>query len=267
MSVKILTTGSSGNCVLLHGRILIDAGITRKKFNTFQIDESTIDMVIISHKHKDHANLPFIRYLISQEIQTYLPAEMIGILMNEGKLDIQDYMNRGLVKVIQSEMSIITKDIEITPYPQRHGDIINYAFVLESPGHRMLYSTDLDTLESTEVGLGITSLGHFNTILLEGNYDETWLRDYIQYMVGLVNTQTDPRTMTDEQLDAWVKRHYSQLPQDIARNAFRAIQNRRHLSKQQARAYAATHLLPGGTYYEIHRSSQFYTRPDDWYQE
>ena len=114
------------------------------------------------------------------------------------------------------------------------------------------------------MGEGLMHLGMFDIIMLEGNYDEPYLRAYIEHMISIAPEATNPDEMDNNELEQWVKRNYRFLPDDIARNAFRAIQNHRHLSKQQARAYASTHLKPGGIYYEIHRSSTFYEEPVGW---
>ena len=138
---------------------------------------------------------------------------------------------------------------------------------VEDNEQRLLYSTDLDSLEPSDKGEGLIHLGMFDTILLEGNYDETYLRSYIEYMISIAPEAENPGIMDNNELEQWVKRNYRMLPDEVARNAFRAIQNHRHLSKQQARAYAATHLKPGGSYYEIHRSSTFYEEPVGWKEE
>ena len=264
MNVRILATGSSGNCVLLDDEILIDAGITAKKFKTFNVTPKTL---FITHKHNDHMQLPLVRKLLKEGVKSYFPTDVIAEIAKENKINIQDYINSGQVVVISTDESYTVGDVVITPYPQKHHDIINYAFVVEKGNDRLLYSTDLDTVEPTDVGVGLLHLGMFDTILLEGNYDESYLRDYIEYMISLVPDTEDPSKSSDDDLEKWVKANYRSLPDDIARNAFRAIQNHRHLSKQQARAYASTHLKPNGTYYEIHRSKTFYEEPAGWREE
>ena len=68
---------------------------------------------------------------------------------------------------------------------------------------------------------------------------------------------------TDD-LSKWVRSHYAQLPKEVSAPLFRAVQNMRHLSKQEARKYAKRKLKPGGVYYEVHRSSLFYSEPSQW---
>ena len=265
MTVKILATGSSGNCVLIDGKVLIDAGITIKLLTAYGVKPEDLDALIITHKHGDHMSTPLVRYLLSAGVKAFLSTGVIAELAKEGQIKITELVDVGQVTPITEDKVFQAGDIQIQAYPQKHHDLVNYAFVLTKGQDRLLYATDLDTLEPSETGVGLLHLGQFDTLLLEGNYDEPYLRAYIEYMVSLVPEAEDPTKASDEDLEAWVKTHYRSLPDQIARNAFRAIQNHRHLSKQQARAYAKTHLKPGGVYYEIHRSGQFYEEPDeDW---
>ena len=57
---------------------------------------------------------------------------------------------------------------------------------------------------------------------------------------------TDASTLTDEELRQWANHNYESLTKEYRRGLYRALQNRRHLSKQQARAYVKRHLKPGG---------------------
>lgn len=206
----------------------------------------------------------FLRYLITEGVSAWLPGDTIGELIAEEKLDVVPFLASGQIRKIEAEQPYMLSDITLTPYPQKHHDLVNYAFVLEKKQERLLYSTDLDTVEASAIGVGLLHLGQFDTILLEGNYDEPYLREYIEYMVSMVPEAEDPTKQSDLDLENWVKANYRSLPDEVARNAFRAIQNHRHLSKQQARAYVRKHLKPGGHYYELHRSSQFYEKPEGW---
>lgn len=267
MKVQILATGSSGNCVLIDDKILIDAGITTKAFNAYGINPETLSGFIITHKHTDHMKFPLVRALLKAGVKAWLPSAAIAALIEEGRIEVEPLLASRQIIPINPNTSYQMGDIHITAYPQKHHDIVNYAFVLEKENDRLLYCTDLDTVEPTDVGVGLLHLGQFDTILLEGNYDESYLRSYIEYMISLVPDAEDPRKSSDSDLEKWVKANYRHLPDEIARNAFRAIQNHRHLSKQQARAYATNHLKPNGIYYEIHRSKTFYEEPVGWREE
>lgn len=265
MNVRILATGSSGNCSVIDNKIVIDLGMTIKAYQSYNLND--IEAVVITHPHGDHMKLPLVRHLLKDGMKMYLPALVISAIVSEGKVDVNSLIAQGQIVVMESQQTFQIGDLSITPHPQKHHDIVNYALVVEQGDKRLLYATDLDTIEPSDMGVGLLDLGTFDVIMLEGNYDEVYLREYIEYMVSLVPSESSPDLLTDGELESWVRANYRHLPQDISRNAFRAIQNHRHLSKQQARAYATTHLRPGGTYYEMHRSSMFYQAPEDWYQE
>ncbi len=272
IDVRILATGSSGNCVLLDGGILIDAGISFKHFSEFDIPLEQICVCVITHKHGDHMNKPFVRKLLTSGKTVVMSKDSAADLAAEGKINVEEYVASGNIMFLNPEDMYkfdvekegVKKTLIMNNYPQKHHDIVNYALTFEDGEQRLLYSTDLDSLEPTDVGVGLMHLGRFDIILLEGNYDEPYLRSYIEYMISIAPEAENPGEMDNNELEQWVKRNYKLLPDEVARNAFRAIQNHRHLSKQQARAYAATHLKPGGSYYEIHRSSTFYEEPVGW---
>lgn len=265
MDVQILATGSGGNAVVIDDMFLIDAGITIKTYKSHELEG--IEAFAITHAHGDHMQKPLVRYLLRQGLHAHLPADVIAALIEEDMVDITPLINSGQIIPMAPEKEFEIGGITITPKAQKHHDVTNHALVLENGKHRLLYATDLDTVEPTDIGVGLLDLGMFDTIMLEGNYDEVYLREYIEYIISLVPKEERPSDFTNDELDAWVRTHYRNLPRDVAQNAFRAIQNRRHLSKQQARAYAKTRLNEGGKYYEIHRSSMFYQKPDDWYFE
>lgn len=259
ITYQILTTGSKGNAILIDN-ILIDAGLTTKKLKTL-VSFDDIEHVFVSHKHSDHFDKPLIRAFITNGTQVYLPEGVREKLEEEGKLDWREYDN---VHAIPDNCEFECGDYHVTAVPQKHWDIVNYAYVLTKGDERYLYSTDLDTLEPSDLGEGLYGLGKFDIIFLEGNYDEEWLREYIVSGVSLLDDGFDFETLTSDELNKWVRKNYPLIPRDMAGSLFRAVQNMRHLSKQQARAYMRDHLKPGGKYYEIHRSSMFYERPSDW---
>ena len=259
ITYQILTTGSKGNAILIDN-ILIDAGLTTKKLKTL-VSFDDIEHVFVSHKHSDHFDKPLIRSFITNGTQVYLPEGVREKLEEEGKLDWREYDN---VHAIPDNCEFECGDYHVTAVPQKHWDIVNYAYVLTKGDERYLYSTDLDTLEPSDLGEGLYGLGKFDIIFLEGNYDEEWLREYIVSGVSLLDDGFDFETLTSDELNKWVRKNYPLIPRDMAGGLFRAVQNMRHLSKQQARAYVRDHLKPGGKYYEIHRSSMFYERPSDW---
>lgn len=275
--LRIIASGSSGNCVRV-GSILIDFGIPKKAFLAAGEDPTAITDLFISHRHSDHFNPASIAWAFQQGWRVHLPQDALDLFLSERGTKFNREMFETQIDVTRSRIGqpqmntpldgYTVGDIYVELIPQKHDDVTSYAFVLThtegDKTYRMLYSTDLDTLEPTDVGEGLYHLGMFDVIVLEGNYDETWLREYIETIVETIDPTTDASTLTDDELRQWANRNYESLTKEYRRGLYRALQNRRHLSKQQARAYVKRHLKPGGTYYEVHRSGQFYEKPWDW---
>ena len=206
--VQILATGSSGNCVLLDNDILIDAGITHKHFCEFGIPINTIKRCIITHRHGDHMNKPFVRKLLTAGIPILMSEDAAADLQLEGKIDVEEQIRLGNIAFLEKGKSYaLPGSLTLHPHPQSHHDIVNYALVIERDGERLLYSTDLDSLEPTDKGEGLLHLGTFDTILLEGNYDEPYLRAYIEYMVSIAPQAENPGEMNNLELELWVKQN------------------------------------------------------------
>lgn len=264
--VNILSTGSQGNCIIIDNIIMLDAGITKSRVESeFHINIEKLEMVFVSHKHSDHKSIPLIKYMIESGTAVHIPLAVKEELYEKGMIDIDNKKNIHLHSNTQFSYNFQDIDYTFTLIPQKHHDIINYAIVIEKGGERLLYVTDLDTVNPTDVSPGLTHLGKFDVIIMEGNYDELWLREYITDSIEAIVGEDDPENlMNDEELGRWVSRHYKELPKDMASNLYRAKQNMRHLSKQQARAYVSNHLRKDGRYYEVHRSSMYYEKPTEW---
>lgn len=287
--INIISTGSQGNCVVVDDIIMLDAGITRKKIEDSGYNLDNLKMLFVSHKHSDHANMPMIRYAIAKhhydkersnvlvhDIEVHIPEDVYIKLKEQEenrKVEPMDLTYKPANVFTHAKGQVFERDFngvhyKISLHPQKHHDIINYGFVIEKTEDnktiRMLYVTDLDTVEPTNVGPGLTSLGMFDTIVMEGNYDEIWLREYITQTMDVLDPNRQAELLTDKELDKYVRENYRHIPREMSAGLFRAVQNMRHLSKQQARAYVRNHLKPGGRYYEVHRSSMFYEKPQDW---
>lgn len=262
IKVSIIGSGSSGNCLVVDEHIMIDCGLPKKRILASGFDLDNLKLLLVTHRHSDHTNLPFIRACLKREIPMYLPQAVVSNLASEGKIDLTFY--RHLITVnetlARTSWQIGPFTYHVLPHPTDHFDITNFAFeVTRSDGQNLLYATDLRSITATKRAPGLADLGKFDVLCLEGNYDEIYLRKFISQ--NLLAYGFDVSTLTDETLNTWIRANRHHLPHDLSSALFRAVQNLRHLSKQQARAYAMGHLKPDGQYYELHRSSAFYSDP------
>lgn len=265
-NIKIHSSGSqNGNCIQIN-TTLVDIGITLKKAKEL-INLDEITEVFVSHRHGDHFKKPMFNYFVKKGIPIYISEDT----RQKFNIDLEEFpsvkiiedianQNNNLIRIenyTYNKLKLINGE-DIIFIPQKHDDLINYAFVFEKDDKRLLFSTDLDTILPSDVGHGILHLGMFDYILLEGNYDEHYLRSYINQLIKKTGLPFNAKYLNDEELKHFVDKNRSLFTREISSTLYRAVQNLRHLSKAQARSYTKNHLKPTGKYYEIHRSSQFY---------
>lgn len=257
----IIESGSHpGNCTVLDKHIMIDCGLSiRRVKQTINLTDITI--AIVTHKHTDHVKYPLIKALAKQGTFLYLPQAVIDTFKTKYPNEpLSETQYRTLESVSRQNVLVDDKHT-ITFIPQEHENLINYAIYVKKENKTFLYATDLDTLFPSSVGDGIMHLKDIDVLALEGNYDETYLRRVI---IETLTQYDNSRNWTDcspEEIAQFLDTFGNMLPKGTYQLLYRAIQNLRHLSKQQARSYAANHLKPDGRYYEMHRSREFYEEP------
>ena len=89
----------------------------------------------------------------SSESRSVKSHDSAADLQSEGKLNVEEYVERGYIQFLKPDTKYAFGKGQLTmsAHPQKHHDIVNYALVFEEEGERLLYSTDLDSLEPTDV--------------------------------------------------------------------------------------------------------------------
>ena len=152
----VISTGSKGNAVLIHGMVLIDCGVPYKKIEPFL---HQIKLILLTHIHGDHfrgttirriaAERPSIRFscgrwLVDSLIKSGVPERQIDVL----EMDYQyDY---GIVTVIPVRL---THDVPNCGYKLHFGD------------GKVFYATDTNNLN------GIVA-PNYDLYLVESNYTD-----------------------------------------------------------------------------------------------
>lgn len=147
------------------------------------------------------------------------------------------------------------KDIYFYPLTTKHGDLINIAIRLydDTSKIRWFYASDLDNLSTNSVMFtdkfgqeqiitGLSAKDTYDCMLLEANYDENILKQYIN---ELNETYID---QNDQVMD---NKYYSLK--------YRADSNLRHISEQKAFRYVQEHLTDNGIFIPLHASKTFGT--------
>lgn len=175
MKIKVLASGSSGNCYLLQLKnetLILECGITfRQIVEGLDFDLENVVGCLVTHEHKDHSKA--IKYLNMDGIDVYASKgtfESLGI-------------EHHRAKVIESEKLFKVGNFNIMPFENKHdakeplGFLINHKEI-----GNLLFITDSYYCEY--------NFNNLNHILIECNYSKNILDENIDngvIPVGLRN--------------------------------------------------------------------------------
>ena len=152
MDIKVLASGSSGNCYLVEdgkSRLLLDAGIRYSQILAgcdFNMDE--IWGCLVTHIHKDHSKA--VEELIRRGIKVYGPLKMAVQIEN--------------VKPLRALKKVSFGTFTVTPFMADH-DVACYGYHIESvaTGEKLVYLTD-----TARIPMIFKDINYW---LIEANYD------------------------------------------------------------------------------------------------
>ena len=155
MEIKIIASGSSGNCYQIRDQdktLMIECGIPFQKIREgFEFKLSEVSGCIISHCHKDHCKST--PDLLKSGIDCYMSEH------TKKSLGVSGHR----VHVFKSEQLFKMDGFRVLPFPLEH-NVENYGFlVMGETGKKLCYITD--TFYCRYKFLGVS---HF---MLEANYN------------------------------------------------------------------------------------------------
>lgn len=152
MKYKLISSGSSGNAIIYHEKILVDCGVSLK---ALQEDLQNIQIVLLTHKHSDHLNIKTLTKL--QELR---PALRVAC----GKWLLEDLPNIRNIDVLEIGKIYNYGSFKISPIKLYH-DVENCGYRIFKDDYKILHATDTAHLE------GISAKG-YDLYAIEHNYDE-----------------------------------------------------------------------------------------------
>ena len=161
LDYKILFSGSSGNCVILDNRIAVDCGVPYKTIKPY---ENTLQLILITHLHKDHYKKETLRSL-----QINRPAIRIGCSAYDAEILKKD----GLTNIDVYNMGILYQysNFNIATFKLYHDvETVGYRIFFEK--FNVFFATDTITLD------GITAKD-YDYYFIECNFDEDTVLDKI----------------------------------------------------------------------------------------
>lgn len=133
MKLKIISTGSKGNCYILRENdghtVILDAGITAQEvMQAIDYNTYSLDFALITHEHMDHF-----------KASPALIAAGIDVLMSKGTM----FAHGVQAKVCSHNELVTVKNWKIVPFSTQHDCNEPLGFLLANDaGYKILYATD-----------------------------------------------------------------------------------------------------------------------------
>ena len=170
MKIKVLASGSKGNCSLIETkstRFLIDIGITyqrlKKELEKINLTVDDIDALLLTHAHNDHTS-------------------GLKVLLKHSNFKI--YVNKDIIKELTVDIDTerielydslmhLNNNTEITVFKTSHDAKGSVGFLIVENDNSLVYITDTGYLNRKYFPL----LANKNIYYIESNHDEKMLMD------------------------------------------------------------------------------------------
>ncbi len=164
ISYTIISSGSSGNAVVINKHVLVDCGVSFTLLQQFYKD---LKIVLLTHIHSDHFKKKTIKKL-SQERPTlrfacgkWLVSAVVDCGVPKENIDVLDFdimYNYGICNII--------------PIPLVH-NVPNCGYKIHFPTGKVIYATDTNNLN------GITARD-YDLYLIEANYEDDEIQERLR---------------------------------------------------------------------------------------
>lgn len=168
MKVKVLASGSKGNCTLIKTEkinILIDIGITYQQLASelekINLTPKDLSAILITHTHSDHIKgLPVL--VKKTNLKVYALEEMVEELSKKIPLD----------NIFLYENPLELEDLKINLIRISH-DVEGVGFIIEHKNHSLVYITDTGYINRKYLPM----MKNKDIYIIESNHDEEMLME------------------------------------------------------------------------------------------
>lgn len=273
MKVTVLGSGSTGNAVLIcteTTRVLVDAGMSAKKilerFAAVGEDPSTLDAVLVTHEHSDHAG--GLRVLlksidcpvfISGETEEAFYSTRKGIQNGDSEGARRRDALRGRTERIASSEEFRIGDIDFEPFSVPHDAADNFGFVAEKDGIRIATLMDFGCITA----LIKEKLRGCSAIVIESNHSRDMLKTCPVYTWELKQRIAGRHGhLSNEDLSDWLTNDYDGSAEEIVLAHLSQRANEPHLARLMAQT--ALQMRSGLFRAETRITVSYHGRPTDW---
>ncbi len=174
LELCILASGSSGNCSAVRaadgGVVLIDAGVgprtVAKRLTGTGVSLHDVKAICLTHLDSDHFNLNWIDTIVRLGIRVHCGAGCVDALIRRAELSRPDDFAR-LIFPFDREPFDVLPEVRLRPLPFAHDREGSHGFVIEAPGCRIGWATDLGRVPVTL----LEDFCDLDVLAIESNYD------------------------------------------------------------------------------------------------
>ena len=243
MKFTVLGSGSTGNSVVIcteKTKVLVDVGLSAKetlrRLALVGIDFSTLDAILITHEHGDHAGglrvlLDTVKcpVFISGETRNAYLREKANKLNNEPQKRADTLKNR--VVEIESSRDFRIGDIDFEPFSVPHDAADNFGFVAKSAGVKVATVLDFGCFTT----LIKDKLRNCDGIVIESNHDRDMLKTCPIYSWDLKQRiLSSSGHISNEDLAEWLLNEFDGAARQIVLAHLSQRANEPHLARLTA---------------------------------
>jgi phosphoribosyl 1,2-cyclic phosphodiesterase len=273
MKFTVLGSGSTGNSVLIcteKTKVLVDVGLSAKetlrRLAEVGEDFESLDAVLITHEHSDHAG--GLRVLLKTiKCSVYVSGETEDAYYSTRK-DVQDTASESVKRrdvlknrtvKIESSKEFRIGDIDFEPFSVPHDAVDNFGFVAKNRGYKIATLMDLGCITT----LIKEKLRGCDAIVIESNHSRDMLKACPIYSWDL-KQRISSRTghLSNEDLSEWLTNDFD----GTARHIILAHLSQRANEPHLARLMAETALQMRSPLFkaETRISLSHHKQPTDW---
>ncbi len=168
MKVKVIASGSKGNCTLIRTNkinMLIDMGINYQylmsELENVHLNPKDLDAILITHTHNDH--IKGLASLVKKtNIKVYVLEKMVEELIKKISAD----------NIFIYNESLELEDLKINSIPISH-DVEGTGFIIEHNSKSLVYITDTGYINQKH----LQQMKNKNVYIIESNHDEEMLME------------------------------------------------------------------------------------------
>ena len=185
---KIIATGSSGNCVMIFDKILVDVGVS---FSAIKDVYKQIKLITWSHSHTDHFNNKTISKLISLR-----PTLRVAVCEHEHQRALD--CGAKNIDILEHGKWYDYGEFKIATFKTYH-DVPSNGWRFKNNNYKIFFATDTKTLE------GVTARG-YDLYCIEANYSEPIAQQMIEqarekgeftHIIGSINSHLSEEQCND----------------------------------------------------------------------